>query len=230
MISIVNPELVSTGVALIATGLFIVLLIAGERVVMKAMGNTFFNQPKTETELRRLLKTHNVPLKEWGQGKAKVVNSLWEEIQNGESTLLSNPLRRRVSTVSLIIRRGDHILIEKEQRLKDGRVRQRHIPPSEKLQRDENYLQAAYRGLQEELNILPEDASFKLDTHNVRTIQQPSNSYPGLLAEYHIHTIEVDIPNLPQHQFSTEEMDASNGQEAKSHVWDWSYPPPNFSH
>ena len=227
IITAVPLELLSVSVPLIFLGIIILIFVVNELSVKKPMTKSNSSQPETAEELRLLLQENNVPIAEWGQGGAKFVGNLWEEIQNGESILLSNPLRRQVATVSLIIRRGDRILIETEQRLGDGRIRKRHIPPSEKLQQNEDFLIAAYRGLQEELNISPDRAKFKLDTHQVRTSRQSSISYPGLLAEYHIHSIEVEIPSLPQESFSTDEPQAMN-QNAKSHIWDWLFPPPHL--
>jgi len=187
-----------------------------------------FFSPQHEEELRDFLIAQGVPLKLWGKGQAKYVKSLWQELQAGESRLTAVPLRRRVEMVSLIIRRGEKMLIEMEQQLADGRTRTRHIPPSEKLQRNEHFLDAAYRGLQEELHIPPDQAVMKLDTYRKKTVEQLSSSYPGLITEYHIHTIEVDVPGLPQHRFSTQEPPVSTDTITKAHIWDWRFPPAQY--
>lgn len=228
MLQLITPELTNTGLSLLVSSFALLLIVAAKLFFGKRMSQDKFFSPKNEEELRSFLQEQGIPLDQWGQGQAKYVASLWKELEAGESKLTAAPLRRRVETVSLIIRRGEKMLIETEQQLSDGRTRTRHIPPSEKLQRGEHFLDATYRGLEEELSIPPDQAIVKLDTYRKRTVQQLSKSYPGLVTEYHIHTVEVDVPSLPHHRFSTLEPSLSTDTVAKAHIWDWLFPPSQY--
>ena len=75
------------------------------------------------------------------------------------------------------------VLHEVAQTFSDGRVRERRIPLSEKILPQESAVQAAHRGICEELGaiLLPDpNISVQADSLSVTTSIEESISYPGL--------------------------------------------------
>lgn len=177
----------------------------------------------TLAQLENWLHQHHIDYTGWGYGRAKTTAQLLQELQRGETTLATNPPRRIVHTVMIIIRRGNHILLETEQIMADGRRRYRTLPPSEKIQAGETYQQAAQRGLCEELGRQPHQIQLHPATYRQTQRTQDSDSYPNLLANYHIHIIEATVANLPQHPFTTQEQ-LPHGRQ--THRWAWQPIPP----
>lgn len=172
-------------------------------------------------QLLTWLRAQGVDLRIWGQGQAKTAEHLWHEVKRGETKLLANPARRLVESVMVIVRHGEMILIETEQKMSDGRSRHRYWPPSEKMQTGENYLDAARRGLSEELGMLAEQITFHYDSYHVIETVRESVSYPSLLAQYQMHVIEAEIHDLPAQRFTTDESSSSQCGCKKTHYWDW---------
>jgi hypothetical protein len=104
-------------------------------------------------QLKAWLAARDIDASHWGRGAAKTIEDLWQEILNGETLLQDVPPLRIIPVARIIIRKGNKILIEVEQEFEDNRVRSRNFPPSEKLKRDETYIDAAKRCLKEELGI-----------------------------------------------------------------------------
>lgn len=174
--------------------------------------------------LQQWLQGRGVDTSAWGHGRAKTPEHLWRELLRGETQLLPNPTRRVVELVVLIVRRGDHILLETGQQLADGRFRERAWPPSEKMQRGETYMHTAVRGLREELGLAPHE--YTLHPHSYYTCHhwRESLSYPTLPAQYCFHIIEVDIPGLPPEPFTTAESTHSTDEAVAVHHWAWRKP------
>ena len=172
--------------------------------------------------LESLLKSHRVDLTRWGQGNAKTVESLYTELASGEIELHDTPFRRVLTgVVQLIIRQGDNVLIEAEQVFYDGRRRARNIPPAEKMLPGESYIDAAWRCLSEELQIDPDRVEILEHTHTSTQDLRPSWSYPGLLGQYTIHRVEVQVDDLPQESFWTAETSQANDPTVRRHLWAW---------
>lgn len=53
----------------------------------------------------------------WGEGNAKTIGHLWDELREGEARLQDDPPLRLVDAVQIIIRRGKQILVEARQEL-----------------------------------------------------------------------------------------------------------------
>ncbi len=175
----------------------------------------------TAIELKSWLTTKGINWSHWGAGQAKSVEHLWAEIEAGESQLEDNPPLRRVWIVNLIIRRGDKILVESAQEFGDKQQRQRNLPPAEKLKPGENYLQAAWRCLQEELQINPAAITLLADTPELQRQTRESPSYPGLPTEYQLYQVEVAVEGLPETAFSTAESLHEDGDPVQNHYWIW---------
>lgn len=169
-------------------------------------------------ELKALMHAHQIDLSRWGNGTAKSLDDLWREISSGEIYMQLNPFRRVLTgVVSVVIRQGDKVLVEHEQVLADGRHRKRDILPSEKMKYGESYLEAVQRCLQEELHIDPLQTEILHTTYQQKREFRDSGSYPGLLSEYIIHTVEVRVKGLPDTDFWTSEHNTMEGQ----HHWVW---------
>ena len=50
---------------------------------------------------------------------------------------------------------------------------------------------------------------------------RPSWSYPGLLGQYTIHRVEVQVDDLPQESFWTAETSLENDPTVRRHLWAW---------
>jgi ADP-ribose pyrophosphatase YjhB (NUDIX family) len=169
------------------------------------------------------LNHHNIDTSLWGEGNAKSVINLWEEISSGEIIILENPPRRIVQVVQVVIRRGRQVLLEAEQIMENGNHRFRNQPPSEKFKPGESYLDAASRCLQEELGVSSEAIHFRPESYYVRTGLLDSYSYPGLLTEYTFHMVEADVTELPEEPFWRGNEAALTGDPVKRHRWEWRY-------
>lgn len=180
-------------------------------------------QPKIENldDLKRWLTSQGIDISYWGEKSAKSVEDLWIELADGETYLQNNPPLRAISVAQVIIRRGDEVLIEAEQEFKDKRRRCRDIPPSEKIKQGENYLDAIFRCLREELHIDLDHVEILPSTYHQEFSVRTSPSYPGLRTQYNFHIIEARVGELPGTDFWTTET-ANNGQDPiKRHHWVW---------
>lgn len=172
-------------------------------------------------QLKGWLTSQNIDIARWGSGPTKTLESLWDELVNGEMSIQGNPPLRVTSVVRVIIRNGNRILIEAEQEFGDKRKRARNHPPSEKMRAGESYLEAAKRCLQEELGLASED--FEINDSMYRQIQQEleSPSYPGLPTRYIFHIVEARVSGLPQTDFWTAEAGYNHQDPVKRHYWVW---------
>ncbi|MFJ3666684.1 NUDIX domain-containing protein [Streptomyces sp. NPDC090106] len=148
----------------------------------------------------------------------KSVSDLLAEVRAGESTLLDGPVRR-VEVVSLRVRRGGLWLTEVRQVLRDGSERTRAAPPSEKRKPGETVAETAARCVREELG--REATAVDAASVSTREKHEVSPSYPGLPSHYRLHTVDVEVPDLPDGAFSTEETGDS---AVVVHVWEWRKP------
>ena len=155
----------------------------------------------------------------WGNGSAKSVAHLWEEIRLGESVITQEGARKvrvvvgelRQSTTS------DLRLVELEQTLSDGRKRVRsRRPMAEKIIANENPMAALERGLLEELNLKSGDYALISPTPEASLTSRLSDSYPGMLSHYERYIFQVVSSGLPQEDFTITEPDG-----IRSATWGW---------
>lgn len=144
----------------------------------------------------------------------------------------NNMLYRYVSVIYLLIssnEESDMILMEKEQILTDGRIRKRNIPLAEKVQLNEDPLDAITRAINEELslygypdeNVVPITHTFQILNETLKCMKKPpkeSVSYPNLLCEYATYIVKITIDNLPKSEFQTFEKRA-NGYQINKWYW-----------
>jgi hypothetical protein len=179
----------------------------------------------TVNELQECLQTYAIDLSTWGKENAKNIMQLFEEINNGECWLEGNPLIRVLPIVQVIVHADDKILIEVSQELCDRRIRERNLPPSEKMKPNEDWKTAAIRCLDEELGIVPAQINFITKECEPIVRERDSQSYPGLSSQYHIYKVDVLIDSLPSHDFWTVEKKGLHQDKAiLRHQWSWKNP------
>lgn len=157
----------------------------------------------------------------WGQGAAKQVNDLWQELVTGESSLQADPPLRCVQVVEVYVEQGGLLLVETAQHFVDGRVRARKRPPSEKMKPGEAPLAAAQRCLVEELAI--DEAQLTLADPRIseRTTLAESGSYPGLITAYTFYRVQLQVADLPTVPFQTVNAAHGQGDPVTAHQWAW---------
>lgn len=178
----------------------------------------------TIVALKFLLEEHHINVSGWGIGKAKTLEQLYAELKKGEAELIKTDgkLMRLVRNVNIFVyyteknTRKKLFLKEVRQVFTSGRTRVRtHIKGSlsEKLLAHQSVsAEAAARALEEELGVVGATAVFK----EKETIEEESQSYPGLKCIYEISFFEVEL---------TEDQYAPEGyvetQSDKSTYFEW---------
>mmetsp|Transcript_154113 Transcript_154113/g.284010 ORF Transcript_154113/g.284010 Transcript_154113/m.284010 type:complete len:372 (-) Transcript_154113:181-1296(-) len=155
--------------------------------------------PDSMEELEATLSKHHIDPSVFGTGRAKDLDHLLKELCLGECRLQPLPLAdggaqlfRVVKIVSVKVRFGNAVLVEKSERLEDGRIRPRGNLLSEKLLATESRDTAVKRGLQEELG-LKDGYTIVQGSWSNRVESNDSPSYPGLISEYHISAVDVTL-------------------------------------
>lgn len=152
--------------------------------------------PNTLIELKELLFQYNIDVQNWTHDLGnKTIEELFIEIQEGESQLkiVDQILVRllKVSSIDVKFKLGDRYfqLIEDKQIFLSGIERKRELNTiTEKLKSNENPLQGAYRGLEEEIGLkLDEQLTFEGE----KFWEQISPSYPHLLTRYEFHHYSI---------------------------------------
>ena len=176
----------------------------------------------SEKDLSDKLTEFEVPINTWGQGQAKTVKHLFDELQHEECHIEDRGgfLVRYLEFVGVRIfyKKGEEILYLKEDRqeFNDGRTRKREMPSSvsEKMKFGENPQLAAIRGIKEELGIYvkPEQLIKQRDLN----YRGGSLSYPGLTSKYKGHQFTC---YLTEQQFNPEGY--IEKQEDKSTFFTW---------
>lgn len=147
--------------------------------------------PNLETEegFSSYLTGFGIPVGVWGQGAAKTIGHLLQEMNDGETVLTQRgrELLRQVGVAAVDVTHRDgrevYELVEDRQEFRDGRVRRRDLGSSvsEKIQPGENPTDAAERALREELGIT---GRVNLKGGNMSEEIKESSSYPGLRTQY----------------------------------------------
>lgn len=172
-------------------------------------------------ELKEWLSRFGVNTAVWGKEGHKSVNNLWQELQKQDAILQETPPMRRVNVVQILVRRGNRLLLETVQELATGDKRYRNLPPAEKIKSGETPLDAAARGLYEELGITRDRIQFDPSSHSTRTFISESPSYPGLLSQYTFHDIEATVEGLSDEDFWHDNLSYQDGDPVKRHFWAW---------
>ncbi len=175
----------------------------------------------TVADLEIWLLQRGIDTSQWGKNGAKTVDHFWQELQKGDCALRKDPLLRLVTVAQVIIRRGNRLLVEAAQEFGDGTVRERGIPPAEKLLPNEDVTAGMLRCLQEELNISPKQTTLFPATHRQVVRDIPSSSYPGLPTRYVIHRMDAAVPELPDDSFWRDNLAFGPGDPIRRQQWAW---------
>ena len=179
------------------------------------------------SELTYKLSSAGIDITKYGKGKAKTIEHLLREINEGETTLEEQDGRlvRSVRVLGVDVYhqfadgRQEH-LKEEKQIFHDGRERQRTLDWSlgEKLKPDELPNEVAgRRAIQEELGLSKGLTITKPDSNEkIRT--QESSSYPGLESIYKFYRF---IVTLDDSQYRTEGyIEADEGGKSTYFRWE----------
>ncbi len=172
----------------------------------------------SEKDLENWLSSSGMDTSQWGIGGAKTMANLWQEYVQGEVTFVDDPPTRLVRVVEIFLRRDEMILLEIAQEFEDGQLRQRRLPPSEKIIGDESVIAAAERCLREELGV---DAPvLQMNRRPIKRITS-SPSYPGLRTHYTIYMVKAPAVGLPGDDFWRENEAFGMGDPVRRHLWGW---------
>ena len=194
--------------------------------------------PLSTEELAVILSHHGIETSGYGQGKAKTLGHLLKEIQNGESSLqsMNSQLSRVTNVVSIRLLFSGHVLVQRSQKLEDGRVRSKGSLVAEKMLPDESREAAVRRGLQEELGLEAQNFTIESRTWLTSVLTQESPSFPGLASKYYVSQVDVTIhvqvgclgafaslgidgDSIAKYEFETTEA-KSDGKFITNH-WQW---------
>jgi len=161
-----------------------------------------------------LLDLHGIPyVEQWGQGRAKNIAHLLDEIEEGECTLVigrGGKLTRVLDVVLMRIYCKNMVLVERERAFKDGRDISRSLDGSlaEKMTQGETCREAAIRALSEELGVhlQPFEHDLLVHTNTYRKLLE-SVSFPGLLTERIVRTVDFTMPEKYVHEKYCEVQD-----------------------
>lgn len=146
-----------------------------------------------------MLVDHNIDVAQFGKGKAKTLEQMASEVENGAARLMLDAtahkkLVRVVDIVLLRIRSPDtegRLLIETEEKFPDGRQRETLRLPGTKKEPYENTKQVAERVLQEMLGMPADAVNWNLTTVVERCEEETeSPSYPGVRTVYRKEILE----------------------------------------
>jgi hypothetical protein len=178
-------------------------------------------QIPTLRDLEQLLSANGIDLTAWGQGEAKRLEDLFNEIEAGESRLQVDPLLRLLAVVQVNVRGQTGTLVEAEQELADGRRRPRNQPPLEKIKAGEQPVEVAVRCLMEELGMGRERIFIDEGSCRLTLEVKDSPSYPGLRGQFLYHAFEARVEGLLDADFWTDETADNEKDPVRRHHWVW---------
>jgi len=171
-------------------------------------------------KLLELLERAGINVDAFGVGKAKTLEHLLTEVNDGESKLVESDgklvRKLRVLSIDVYYQYGGerYHLVEDRQVFKDGRERKRNLSASvgEKIHADEDLNEAVTRALAEELGI----RHFSITSPFSDEVKETTSpSFPGLVSEYQMHSVAVEIY---ADEYRTEYVET---QEDKSTYFVW---------
>lgn len=184
-------------------------------------------------QLRQNLLSNGIPCDQWGQGKAKSIGSLLEELEMGESSLVIGENGQLLRHLEVVVAYVFHVLEDnkllrvretRQEFLNPVRFRKReHVYPSvaEKMVRNEDPQQAIDRALHgEELQL---QGQLQKNYIGASVQVQDSQSFPGLTTEYKFYKFFVLLQE-PEKQYRPEgyvEEQLDKVHDAKRIYFEW---------
>jgi len=177
-----------------------------------------------ESQVLSYLHRHGVDTSEWGMGLARKPMDLVKEVRRGESVLADG--KRVIYVVKVQIHDGEYDLFETRQHiLSNGSIKERNRCLSEKFSPRETPLEAAHRGIREELNDVVGDfplVSFRETPRGQAesfVVEGFSSSFPNLKTRYHFFKVDCEVGGLRRDvtgiNFVTDEG------KGRLHEWEW---------
>ena len=174
--------------------------------------------------LRLQLEKAGINISQWGTNNTKTLEHLQKEIEDRETTLitdrLGNVLRKvMVGGADIYYISPDnkkYRLKEEKQIFKDGRERRRDLEDSvcEKMKLGEDPKSAIIRGIREELGI---NGEITLTQTGVEEEKIASPSYPGLKAHYVFYKFQVILTDK---QFNADGYIENQPDKSTYFIWE----------
>ncbi len=146
-----------------------------------------YRVPQTAGEMHGLLVRYGIPTEQYGKGKAKTIEQLFEEVRKRECTLVTENgrLLRLTEVACLFVYQGGNVLAEDKQVFPDGRERRRTLDASvgEKIKAGDSPCDAVKEITRDELPTL-QSYTAAVEELNDRVDRNESPSYPGLPTAY----------------------------------------------
>eukprot|EP00928_Gymnodinium_smaydae_P033371 TRINITY_DN23921_c0_g1_i1.p2 TRINITY_DN23921_c0_g1~~TRINITY_DN23921_c0_g1_i1.p2 ORF type:complete len:568 (+),score=183.33 TRINITY_DN23921_c0_g1_i1:2173-3876(+) len=148
-------------------------------------------------DLRTYLVNNKVDPERFGKDGAKTLENLSEELLKGESSIMlqGDQVLRVVDVVVLLITKEgeDEILVETQEKLKDGTINTLDRLPGIKRRPDENMFSAGQKLLTRQLQI--DENCVSIDGKNTQTIEKEKESahYPGIRTLYRRRIIRAEL-------------------------------------
>lgn len=164
----------------------------------------------SEENVKDYLVKYNINLDAFGQGSAKTLGQIAQEMSQGESCLMENSSGKVVRVTDVCVLRlseqppGKRILVETEQQYADGRRRTVNRLPGTKRRPNENIITTARRILATMLKI--EEDEVNMGQTELLEEEKDSPSYPGIMTVYRKHIVVANIGQAAQGLESTEDV------------------------
>jgi len=186
--------------------------------VRKVVQGTFENSADLEAWMIHF----GIDTSGWGQGSTKKVEDLFVEIETKETTIqmLDGKMYRCLDVIKLVMRQPGRLTRHVccyQQKLSDGRIRERDQLPSEKMLEGEHPVDAAARAVLEEFSTyVTELSAIEILPDTLKSWYEivDSPSFPNLSTQYKLHEIEAVVCGLPSESFTSVEG-------KKEHFWEW---------
>jgi hypothetical protein len=141
-----------------------------------------------------------LPLDKYGVGKAKSFDRLMEEIKSGETQIIfeNHQPVRLIQVARVYVFHKERQLVESKQTIKGQGDRFRNLNcVSEKFKLSESALDAACRGIEEELGLYVKNSDLVI--LGKKSEERESPSYPGLVTRYDFYDFRWELPEKHYH-------------------------------
>eukprot|EP00746_Dinoflagellata_sp_MGD_P008235 gnl/MRDRNA2_/MRDRNA2_116460_c0_seq1.p1 gnl/MRDRNA2_/MRDRNA2_116460_c0~~gnl/MRDRNA2_/MRDRNA2_116460_c0_seq1.p1 ORF type:complete len:812 (-),score=187.17 gnl/MRDRNA2_/MRDRNA2_116460_c0_seq1:107-2542(-) len=150
----------------------------------------------SEENVRDYLMKYNINVELFGQGAAKSLAQIAQEMSQGESCLMENSSGKVVRVTDVVLLRlkeptSGRVLVETEQQFSDGRRRVVNRLPGTKRRPNENIITTSRRILSTMLKIEEDDVN--VGQTELLEEERDSPSYPGIMTVYRKHIVVAEV-------------------------------------